>query len=286
MQLWETILFIVTGLALLIATYTDLKKREVPDWVNYGLIFSGLGLRMMFSFEYGWILLLNGLLGFLFCWLIAYIFYSTNQWGGGDSKLLMGIGAVLGLGLTDFGLKNFDFSLFLFFIGLLVLGAVFGLFWSLFLAVWKRKEFWPDFLGLVNAHKRLHLLVWLFSFAFVFLTLSTHYFWPMIFFPVGVFYLLNFVKGVEQSCFVREIDPEQLVEGDWLAEDLFSGRERLAEKGKALQKEQVWKIRQYYHEGKLRGIMVKEGIPFVPGFLLSYLVLALGLWGAFLTSIF
>ena len=118
-MVWQTILISLALVFLVVASYTDLKKREVPDWLNYGLIFSGLGLRFIFSFEGGWGIFLNGLAGFLVCLGIAYLFYYTNQWGGGDSKLLMGMGAVIGLGLnfenfsfSAFSLSGFDFSLF------------------------------------------------------------------------------------------------------------------------------------------------------------------------------
>ena len=106
---WQLILIVIATLYLSVASYTDLKKREVPDWLNFSLIFSALGLRSIFSFEYGWSLLLDGILGLLVCLGIAYLFYYTNQWGGGDSKLLIGMGAIIGLG---FNLQNFNFSNF------------------------------------------------------------------------------------------------------------------------------------------------------------------------------
>ena len=38
----DVILIILALIVLLIASYTDLKTREVPDWLNYSLIFSAL----------------------------------------------------------------------------------------------------------------------------------------------------------------------------------------------------------------------------------------------------
>ena len=33
----------ISLLVLFVGSLTDLKTREVPDWVNYGLIISGIG---------------------------------------------------------------------------------------------------------------------------------------------------------------------------------------------------------------------------------------------------
>ena len=155
---WQMILISVALVYLTVASYTDLKKREVPDWLNFGLIFSALGLRTLFSFEYGWTLLINGILGLLVCLGIAYLFYYTNQWGGGDSKLLMGMGAVIGLGLNFNKLSDSNFNLIVFFVGLFVFGAIFALMWSLILAVRKRKVFVKEFKQLLTSFKQWHYL--------------------------------------------------------------------------------------------------------------------------------
>ena len=43
------ITYLLSFIALFIGSITDLKTREVPDWVNYGLVISGLGLNLLFS---------------------------------------------------------------------------------------------------------------------------------------------------------------------------------------------------------------------------------------------
>ena len=42
-------LVIVGFIGLIFATITDIKKREVPDWLNYSLIAIGLGARGIYS---------------------------------------------------------------------------------------------------------------------------------------------------------------------------------------------------------------------------------------------
>jgi len=129
-------------ISLIIASITDIKTREVPDWLNYGLIVFGLGSRLIYSivlsdfsfFSYG-------LAGFFVFFIIANLMFYSAQWGGGDSKLLMGLGAVIGL--------NFNFSeipfILIFWINIIVVGSVYGLFWSFVVAFKNRKNFLKDF---------------------------------------------------------------------------------------------------------------------------------------------
>ena len=148
------ILFIlITLIVLLIASYNDLKTREVPDWLNYGLIFSALGVRTLFSFELGWQIMVTGILGFSACFILACLFYYTNQWGGGDSKLLMGMGAVIGI---TYPFNNSSWNLFLFFMILLFIGGIYGLFWMGFMAIKKRDLFWFNFKHKLRNSKKAH----------------------------------------------------------------------------------------------------------------------------------
>ena len=41
--------YTIAFFALLIASYTDLRTREVPDWLNFGLIGTGFGINLLFS---------------------------------------------------------------------------------------------------------------------------------------------------------------------------------------------------------------------------------------------
>lgn len=276
--IWQLILIIVAMLFLAVASYTDLKKREVPDWLNFGLIFSALGLRAIFSFNYGWEILLNGILGFLICFGIAYLFYFTNQWGGGDSKLLIGMGAIIGLGFDfkNFSLINFDFSLIIFFIGLFLFGAVFALIWGIVLAIKTGKIFIKEFKKLLIDFKKWHYLSLILSLIFLIGNFFYNYLWPLIIFPLLGFYTICFVKVVEKTCFIKKLSAEQLVEGDWLAEDILINKKTIFNKDVALEKKDVWKLRHLQQEEKIKNVLIKEGIPFVPSFLLSYIAIVFG----------
>src|SRR3989344_7002336 len=142
----DVILYSVAFVALAVASYHDWKTREVADWLSYALLGSALGLRLLFSVAYSdWMILVSGLAGFAVFFLLGCAFYYSGQWGGGDSKLLMGVGAILGLDLTFSGIPliavYFLFSLFS--------GAGYGLVWIIVLSARHfsrvRKEFLKEY---------------------------------------------------------------------------------------------------------------------------------------------
>ncbi|HLC88419.1 MAG TPA: A24 family peptidase [Candidatus Nanoarchaeia archaeon] len=259
---------IITILTLLVASYADIKTREVPDWLSYSLIFSALGIRAIFSVESGWSIFLSGVLGFTVCFVIACLFYYTSQWGGGDAKLLMGMGAMIGLA---YPFSADSFNLLFFFLALLFIGAAYGLLWMLMLAVRKRKLFWLDFKRTIKRYDQLQLGLLIFTLFLLVLVLFYHFLWPLLFFPLGVFYLFLFINTVEKTCFLKKVHINDLTEGDWLAEDV-NDNSKLILKKKTLEKEDLWKLK----ESNLKEVLIKEGIPFIPSFLLAYLLLVFG----------
>ena len=91
----DVLLLIVGFAALIIATITDIKTREVPDWLNFSLIPAGIGLRLVHALVFNdWLFLVYGLIGLVAFVALAYLLYYARQWGGGDSKLLMGVGVL------------------------------------------------------------------------------------------------------------------------------------------------------------------------------------------------
>src|SRR3989338_6467087 len=126
----SVITYVISFIALFIGSITDLKTREVPDWVNYGLVLTGLGLNLLFSIIYSnSSFIISSILGLSIFFGIAYIMFYAGQWGGGDSKMLMGLGAMIGFDVGDAS-RQFLFG---FFINALFVGAAYGLLWSFYL---------------------------------------------------------------------------------------------------------------------------------------------------------
>src|SRR3989344_8879661 len=90
----------VCGIALLLASVTDLKTREVPDMLNYGLVFFGIFINTLLSALSGdYRFLLNSALGLGVGFGIGWGVFYAGAGGGGGSKMLMGLGATIGMPL-------------------------------------------------------------------------------------------------------------------------------------------------------------------------------------------
>jgi Flp pilus assembly protein protease CpaA len=268
-MLFEIILPAVTFLALIIASLSDIKTREVPDWLNYSLIFSAFGLRLIYSLEFGFHILLSGILGFIPFFLLAYLFYYTDQWGGGDSKLLMAMGAVLGL---SYPFDSSSWQLLLYFLALLFLGAIWGLFWLIYEAVRNRINFRKEFLSSVRKNRSIHFTLLSLTLCLLLLT-----FWQIIFlvfflFPLGVFYLFIFVSAVEKTCFYHSRSPLKLTEGDWLSQPVIINKKQIMGT-RTLSRADLEELQRLHKTHKLETVRIKEGIPFIPSFLFAYIVI-------------
>jgi len=254
-------------MVLIIASYADIRTREVPDWLSYGFLFAVLGIRTIFSFQLSWNILIEGILGFAVFFLLALLFYYTNQWGGGDSKLLMGMGAVIGISLP---LSITSWNLAWFFFSLLLLGAFYGLLWILFAAIRKWSDFSQEIKTKLGKNRKIQLFLVVLLVIFSLLGILVHPFLFLGAFPITIYYLLLLVTIVEKSCFLREVKVSKLTEGDWLAKPVIVKGERLLRR-KTLLKRDIDLLKK-----KVSSVVIKEGVPFVPSFLLAYLLLTFG----------
>ncbi|MFW5966288.1 MAG: A24 family peptidase [Persicimonas sp.] len=93
--LWaQLVIFIPLGAVLVAATVTDLRDRTIPNKLTYSSIPLGL---VCATIVFGVEGLLFGMASVLASFVVG-IFIAALGWiGGGDVKLLMGVGAFLGL---------------------------------------------------------------------------------------------------------------------------------------------------------------------------------------------
>lgn len=262
------VLTIITVLVLLIGSYTDLKTREVPDWLSFAAIIAALGTRLIFSvWESNPSYIIEGMMGFAAFFILACTLYYLGQWGGGDSKMLMAIGALIGLKLE---VTHFMVG---FIVNLLFVGGVYGLFWSLGLALvhWKgvHKE-----LQKFHKIKQVQVLriityiaaVLIICLAFVFPSNA----WVLIILSatfMALFHLWLLIRAVEKSGMIKRRAVGKLTEGDWVVKETrHRGKYICGPKDLGLTKIQIAKLKKY----KIRSILIKEGIPFIPSFLITY----------------
>jgi Flp pilus assembly protein protease CpaA len=268
------VLVIISLIALIVASVIDLKTREVPDWLNYSLIFAGLGIRLIYSIvEWEISFFLYGFLGFAIMFVLAYLMYYTGQWGGGDSKMMMGLGAMIGF---DLSLRS---TLLAFLILIIFAGSFYGFIYSIIIAIRNKSKFIPRFNELKEKHHNIRriiisicaLLIIISFFMDVYLRIV---FLGFAFIILLTFYMFMFYKAVESVCMIKKVEPEELTEGDWIVDDIMVNKKRICgPKDLGISKEQIAKLINLKKNKKVNKILIKEGIPFVPSFLLAYLII-------------
>ncbi len=267
---------VVMGLVWLVAASVfDIRKREIPNWLSFSLIAVALVYRIIFSvINWDFNFLLQGLFGLGIFVGLGYLFYYARVFAGGDAKLLMGLGAILAFS-SIFKTNLIIFAVFLFL--MLVAGAVYGLVYSTVLAVINKKAFLIEFKKQVLKYKIFFYISVLFA---LFLALILFLFKLDLFlfllallvllFPV----LMSYGKAIEEACLIKEIKPGKLTEGDWLHENVVIGKKVIKPYWEGLSAKDIGFIKKY---GKNKKVLIKQGIPFVPVFLIAYL-LFLFLW--------
>ncbi len=272
----ESIFLIVAFAGLCIGTAFDVKTREVPDWLNFSLIAVGLGFRLIYSFAaFDWSYIIEGLAGFGAFFLFALVMFYTGQWGGGDAKMLMGFGALLGIRPE---LAYFSIA---FIVNTFIIGAFYGLFASSFLALRNKAAFVNELKKLreqkkVSRNRKIMLSATALLLLGIFLTddiTLKMLLAALIFLSVISFYLSIFVVAVEKSCMLKEVRPEKLTEGDWIAENVFVGKKLIASpKDLGVSKKQISLLKKLHSQRKIKTVLIKEGLPFTPSFLIAFLI--------------
>ena len=277
LPLTSIIPYFIGFVVLLIGSYTDFKTREVPDWVNFGLIGIGFGVNLLFSIVYWKInFILASAIGFGIFFAIAWLMFQFGQWGGGDSKMLMGLGALFGI---DFLAKRFFLVHFL--ANALIIGALYGILWSIFLIFKNKKKFIKVFKSSMKNKKVVltkKIILALFIILILFSAVIPDSFMRLMLLYLAIvialtFYLWIVVKAVESSCMLKYVKPQQLTEGDWIAKEVkIDGKYITGPKDLGIEKKNIRKLIELYKKGKVKKILIKEGIPFVPSFFIAYVI--------------
>jgi hypothetical protein len=81
------------------------------------------------------------------------------------------------------------------------------------------------------------------------------------------------IKILEQIAFIKDLPVDKATEGDWVAEDiLVHGKTIVRKKDLGITKEQLAELKELAAKGKLQTVKLKYGIPFVPSFLIAFIV--------------
>jgi len=257
-------LFFAALLWIIFATIQDLRTREVSNWLNFSLVAIALAYRGFYSVFVGdYSFLLFGLLGFGLFFVLGNVFYYTKVFAGGDAKLLMGIGAVLPFeSYSDLAVVSLSFIFILF-----LIGAAYSVIYTVFLVYRNTGKFKKEFNKYLFSCKNLFVLSFLFSgILLIFLQSGLWIFIAVFLFLVPLLYI--YLLALEKSCMIKLVDANKLTEGDWLENDIKVGGHIIRKSVHGLSLREIEKLRK---TGKK--VLIKEGIPFVPAFLASFLIM-------------
>ena len=270
----ELLAFILVGAILLYASFTDMRTTEVPDWLTHGGIAAGVLLHIVMAIlAASWTPIIDGALGLGVFVAVGYLMYYTGQWGGGDSKILMAVGSLLGL---QFNLAH---PMVAFIINVLLVGALYGLGWTFFLAIKHRHAFAKHYENVRCEHvfKQIRLA----SYGALALFAVVAFFVDdlllrLIVLLIGVLIpflaqMTLFIKAVEK-CMVRRATPSQLMEGDWIVKDVVvAGKKMAGPSDLGISLAQIKTLQKLSKRRKIT-LLVKDGIPFVPSFLIAFVM--------------
>jgi Flp pilus assembly protein protease CpaA len=280
LYLLDILLVIFIILYLLIASIFDLKTREVPDLLSYSLIIIVLSLRLIFSIiSKNFSFFIFGLLGFIVFFIVANLMYYTKQWGGGDAKLLMGIGAALPMypqsliAYFNPSLNQIPFLLVLF-LNLIIIGAAYALVYSIIISIRYKDKIKKEFsstlsskhfakirkiiifsslvilvYGLIQPQKVIRVIISMVIISVLFL-----------------FYLIIFLKSAEKAVLIKKVNVKKLTPGDWINQKIIK-KEVIYDpkKGYGVTQKQIDNI----ISSGIKEVEIKEGMPFVPSFFIA-----------------
>lgn len=259
-SIFALIAIITAAILLLIASIEDLKTREVPDYVSYTLMGSGIFIRAMwFLFERNTSVIFWVPTSFLVLGGFSYMLYKSGQWGGGDVKIMAGVGILL----SSFPGEIVPFF-FNFLINSLLVGAIYGAFGIAVMVIANRKKVkfrWYEIVLLP---------------IFLVLSILLAYYTPLFLSFFGIFILISilslvYFKKIEKTAMQMSVPVEKLTEGDWLVDDIkIEDKVFLKRRNIGLTMEDLKKLNK--NKDKIKKVKIKTGIPFVPVFFITLIV--------------
>ncbi len=256
------------------AVLQDLRRREVDNIWNFSLIFFALAYRAAFSiYNNDYWFLLNGIIGFGIFLILGNLFYYLRVFAGGDAKLMIALGPLLPLSYN--WIANFKiFGLFI--LLFLVTGSFYVLVWSIVLMIRNWKKFKRQYIKHARGYWKMFLIAFLFFILWIIVDIIFRSSFFVIFGVVILLFpiLFVFAKSVEDSCMIKALNPSKVTEGDWLYHDVLVKGKRIKADWDGVSKRELLLMRKRTN----KKILIKEGIPFTPGFLFGFLVLLYLFW--------
>jgi len=271
-------LFALALVWIIFASVQDLRSREVANWLVFSLGIFGLSYRLMVSlFSSDIMFFVQGLVGAGVFIGIGFLFYYSRLFAGGDAKLMMALGPLLGFSSSF--ITNFKLYL-LFLVFFLAAGALYGIVAMIGISIRQFSVFKKAFLREIK--KRMVPLLSFMILGLFFMGLGFVY--PAVF-GLGVLvfifpYLIFYARIVDSVCMKRKIATKDLTEGEWLYRSVLVGKKTIAPRWEGVSSKEISLLRK-----KHKYVWIKQGVPFVPVFLIAFLmylyIWKTGFWNMF-----
>jgi prepilin signal peptidase PulO-like enzyme (type II secretory pathway) len=241
----------------------DLKTSEIPDSVCIAMIALGLslfGLEGMLTGNWSG-LIMSLVVGGAFL-TFGLLMYFGGQWGGGDGELLVAIGVLLpAWPLTQISIFPMPLALF---INLFFVGAIYAIFYALWLTAGNKKIRKQFFIKL-RASMRAIIIAALGAAAIAVFVLWSFYALLLLVLAAALPPLYILLKTVEAG-FYRRINTARLKPGDMIGQDIPELRIncRCIRGLTAAEIKQIRKLRRY--------VTIREGVRFGPVFPIALVV--------------
>ena len=261
------VLGVLTLIWIISATIQDFRTKEIANWLSFSLIIFALGFRFFYSLfsGTGFGFFYQGLIGLGIFFVLGNLFYHGRMFAGGDAKLMISLGAILPFSAIFFeNLKIFAG----FFILFLLAGSVYGIGTGISLTVRNSKKFKAEFLRRFRKNKNKIIIVNIAGLGLMLLG-----FVNFVFILLGMFvfispYLFVYAKALDESSMIKKINVKDLREGDWIYKDVKVGSKTIKSSWDGINKTDISLIRKKY-----KIILIRQGVPFTPVFLISFLIL-------------
>lgn len=275
---------LVALLSLALASYEDMRIREIPDLLSFSMIGIGSFLAIVNSISMNSFQpIINAFFGVLAGIIIGFLLYFSGQWGGGDTKVLMGMGALMGLNINL--LFNTIPPLIMFFINIFLVGALLGLIYVIYLAILNKNKFKKSFKDIrtTKANKMIRktylILIPILLIILFLLPINILLRLVFILFVVLIYFLYQLsmiIKAVEKSCMIKKIPLSKLTEGDWITGKIkLKNNKIFASEKTGISAKDIALLKK----NKIKFVNVKYGMPFLPSFFVAYiLTIILGNW--------
>ncbi len=257
-------LFVIAFIFTFFASIQDLRKREVANWLNFSLIAFTLTYRVFYSIiKNDFKFIIFGLAGFGIFFILSHIFYYSKAFAGGDAKLLMALGVILPY--SD--IKSFIYLPLLFVFLLFLIGAGYSIVYSFFIVYENKNKFIKEFKHYLRRYKFIagvSLILFVISLLFLKSNSALLSLTILLLMPI----LFIYTKSLEKSM-IKIYNYNKLTEGDWLVKDVVISRGLTIKRTvHGLTLKDIKLLKKYR-----KNVLIKEGIPFVPAFLLTLIVL-------------